>query len=74
MMCEIGVAAFKQYDQVASSKVRQRRPMRKIVIAEALVLAIFSLYLAAAMIGASQPIRELQLNRAFAQSRLLQNQ
>jgi hypothetical protein len=48
--------------------------MRKIVIAEALVLAIFGLYLAAAMIGSSQPIRELQLNRALAQSRLLQNQ
>jgi hypothetical protein len=36
--------------------------MRKIVIAEALVLAILGLYLAAAIIGSSQLISELQLN------------
>jgi hypothetical protein len=45
--------------------------MRKIVIAKALVLAIFGLYLAVAMISSSQPIPELQLNRALANSRVL---
>jgi hypothetical protein len=48
--------------------------MREIVIAKALVLAIFGLYLAAALIGSSQPIPEQQLNRALASSRVLQNQ
>ena len=45
--------------------------MRKIVIAKALVLAIFGLYLAVAMISSSQPMPELQLNRALANSRVL---
>jgi hypothetical protein len=48
--------------------------MRKIVVAKALVLAIFGLYLAAAMTGSSQPFHELQLNGALAHSRLIQNQ
>jgi hypothetical protein len=74
MMCDLGVAAFEQYDHLASSKIRRRRPMRKIVVAKALVLAIFGLYLAAAMIGSSQPFPELQLNGALAHSRLIQGQ
>jgi hypothetical protein len=48
--------------------------MRKIVIAKALVLAIFGLYLAAALIGSSQPIPDLQLNSTLASSRALENQ
>ena len=45
--------------------------MRKIVIAKALVLAIFGLYLAVAMISSSQPMPELQVSRAAANSRVL---
>jgi hypothetical protein len=48
--------------------------MRKIVIAEAPVLSIFGLYLAAAMTSSSQLAPELQLNPALASSRILQNQ
>jgi hypothetical protein len=45
--------------------------MRKIVIAKALVVAIFGLYLAVGMMSSSQPTPELQLNRALANSRVL---
>jgi hypothetical protein len=48
--------------------------MRKIVIAEALVLSIFGLYLAAAMTSSFQLAPALQLNPALASSRVLQNQ
>lgn len=48
--------------------------MRKIVIAEALVLSIFGLYLAAAMTSSSRLGPELQPTQALASSRVIQNQ